>query len=275
MALHLVTGGAGFIGSHIADALLAAGHGVRVLDDLSTGRPANLDPRCELVLGDVAAPEATQRAMRGVAWCFHLAAIASVARSNEDGCGTLRTDLGGAVAVLDAARAEGGVPVVLASSAAIDGAQGAGPIAEAARPAPRTAYGADKLGAELQARIAWEVHGVPTLACRFFKIYGPRQDPASPYSGEISVFADCIAAGRGVTVHGDGVQTRDFVFVADVVRHLLAGMALLRWAPHAAVVNVCTGRVTSVLDLAHAIGRVAGRAPAIGFGPARAGDIRA
>jgi UDP-glucose 4-epimerase len=136
MALHLVTGGAGFIGSHLADALLAAGHGVRGLDDLSTGRRANLDPRCELVLGDVAAPEATQRAMRGVAWCFHLAAIASVARSNEDGCGTHRTDLGGAVAVLDAARAEGGVPVVLASSAAIYGEQGAGPIAEAARPAP-------------------------------------------------------------------------------------------------------------------------------------------
>jgi UDP-glucose 4-epimerase len=275
MALFLVTGGAGFIGSHLADALLAAGHDVRVLDDLSTGRRDNLDPRCELLVGDVADRALMQRAMQGASGCFHLAAIASVARSNEDWCGTHRTNLSGTVAVLDAARQEGGLPVVYASSAAIYGDQGAGMVREDASPAPRTAYGADKLGSELHARVAFGVHGVPTLGCRFFNVYGPRQDPASPYSGVISIFAARIAAGQPVTVHGDGGQTRDFVYVADVVAHLLAGMRLLRAAPQAAVVNVCTGRPTSVAGLAQALAAVAGRPARIGHGPARAGDIRA
>jgi UDP-glucose 4-epimerase len=275
MALFLVTGGAGFIGSHLADALLADGHDVRVLDDLSTGRRDNLDPRCELLVGDVADRALVQRAMQGASGCFHLAAIASVARSNEDWCGTHRTNLSGTVAVLDAARQKGGLPVVYASSAAIYGDQGAGMVREDASPAPRTAYGADKLGSELHARVAFGVHGVPTLGCRFFNVYGPRQDPASPYSGVISIFAARIAAGQPVTVHGDGGQTRDFVYVAGVVAHLLAGMRLLHAAPQAAVVNVCTGRPTSVAGLAQALAAVAGREARIGHGPARAGDIRA
>jgi len=274
LSLFLVTGGAGFIGSHLCDALLAAGHRVRVVDDLSTGHRANLDPRCELVVGDVADAALMRRAMQDASGCFHLAAIASVARSNEDWCGTHRTNLSGTVAVLDAARAAGRVPVVYASSAAIYGDQGEAAITEALRPAPRTAYGADKLGSELHAAVAFGVHGVPTLGCRFFNVYGPRQDPASPYSGVISIFAARIAAGQGVTVHGDGGQTRDFVYVADVVAHLLAGMRLLQAAPQAAVVNVCTGRATSVLQLAKTLATASGRAARIAHGPARAGDIR-
>ena len=274
MSLFLVTGGAGFIGSHLCDALLAAGHRVRVVDDLSTGHRANLDPRCELVVGDVADAALMRRAMQDASGCFHLAAIASVARSNEDWCGTHRTNLSGTVAVLDAARAEGRVPVVYASSAAIYGDQGEAPITEALRPAPRTAYGADKLGSELHAAVAFGVHGVATLGCRFFNIYGPRQDPASPYSGVISIFAARIAAGQGITVHGDGGQTRDFVYVGDVVAHLMAGMRLLQAAPQAAVVNVCTGRATCVLQLAKTLAAASGRAARIAHGPARAGDIR-
>jgi UDP-glucose 4-epimerase len=274
LSLYLVTGGAGFIGSHLCDALLAAGSRVRVVDDLSTGHRANLDPRCELIVGDVADAALMRRAMQDASGCFHLAAIASVARSNEDWCGTHRTNLAGTIAVLDAARAAGGVPVVYASSAAIYGDQGDDAIAEAVRPAPRTAYGADKLGSELHAAVAFGVHGVPTLGCRFFNVYGPRQDPASPYSGVISIFAARIAMGIGVMVHGDGGQTRDFVFVADVVAHLLAGMRRLEAAPCAAVVNVCTGRQTSVLQLAKAIAATAGRPPRIAHGPARVGDIR-
>jgi UDP-glucose 4-epimerase len=274
LSLFLVTGGAGFIGSHLCDALLAAGHRVRVVDDLSTGHRANLDPRCELIVGDVADAALMRRAMQDASGCFHLAAIASVARSNEDWCGTHRTNLSGTVAVLDAARAAGRVPVVYASSAAIYGDQGEDAITEALRPAPRTAYGADKLGSELHAAVAFGVHGVATLGCRFFNVYGPRQDPASPYSGVISIFAARIAAGQGVTVHGDGGQTRDFVYVADVVAHLLAGMELLQDAPQAAVVNVCTGRATSVLQLARTLGAASGRAARIAHGPARAGDIR-
>ncbi len=275
MALYLVTGGAGFIGSHLTDALLANGHEVRVVDDLSTGKRANLDPRCSLLVGDVADAALMQQAAEGVAGIFHLAAIASVQRSNEDWVGTHRTNLTGTITVLDAARHAGRVPMVYASSAAIYGDQGAAAVTEAATPRPSTAYGADKYGSELHARVGFGVHGVPTLGCRFFNVYGPRQDPASPYSGVISVFAARFAAGQGVTIHGDGGQTRDFVYVADVVAHLMAGMKLLHTAPQAAVFNVCTGRTTSVLELAQTLATVNGRPAALSFGPSRAGDIRA
>ena len=280
MSLFLITGGAGFIGSHLADALLHAGHRVRVVDDLSTGRRDNLDPRVELLVGDVADTALLHAASAGAAGIFHLAAIASVARSNEDWIGTHRTNLTGTVGVLDTARARGRVPVVYASSAAIYGDQGAGPVAETARPAPRTAYGADKLGSELHAAVGALVHAVPSTGFRFFNVYGPRQDPASPYSGVISIFAARIVAGRRVTVHGDGRQLRDFVFVADVVAHLLAGMAAMQREQadgqvRSEVLNVCTGVATSILALAETLGSVTGCPPTIDFGPARVGDIRA
>jgi UDP-glucose 4-epimerase len=274
MALYLITGGAGFIGSHLADALIARGDQVRVLDDLSTGKLENLPRGTEFIEGDVADAAIVQRAMQGVAGCFHLAAIASVARSNEDWLGTHRTNLTGTVTVLDAARAAGRTPVVYASSAAIYGNPASMPIAESTQAQPLTAYGADKLGSELHAAIAWQVHGVPTFGCRFFNVYGPRQDPLSPYSGVISIFARRVASGEELTINGTGEQVRDFIYVADVVRHLLGGMALLRRAPQATVINVCTGRATSLLELLAALERVCGRAAHRRFGPERQGDIR-
>jgi len=159
MALYLITGGAGFIGSHLADALIARGDKVRVLDDLSTGKLENLPRGAEFIEGDVADAATVQRAMQGVAGCFHLAAIASVARSNEDWLGTHRTNLTGTVTVLDAARAAGCTPVVYASSAAIYGNPASMPNAESTAAQPLTAYGADKLGSELHAAIAWRAHG--------------------------------------------------------------------------------------------------------------------
>lgn len=274
MTTYLVTGGAGFIGSHLVEALLGAGHRVRVLDDLSTGKRANLPRGVTFLQGDVADAGFVRDAMEGVAGCFHLAAIASVQRSNEDWTGTHRTNLAGSVAVLDAARAAGRVPVVHASSAAIYGDPRATPIAETTAPAPLTAYGADKLGSELHARVAWLVHGVPTLGCRFFNVYGPRQDPSSPYSGVISIFAARVASGEPVLVNGDGMQSRDFVYVGDVVRHLMAGMALLHAAPQAEVVNVCTGRETTLRQLLATLEALCGLRADCRFGPARAGDIR-
>ncbi len=273
MPTYLITGGAGFIGSHLADALLADGHDVRVLDDFSTGRRANLDPRCRVLVGDVADPAVLAQAMAGVAGCFHLAAIASVARGNADWRGTHHTNQSGSIAVFEAARDAGRIPVVYASSAAVYGDLGDAVAREDAVCAPRTAYGADKLGSELHGRVAWGVHGVPTLGLRFFNVYGPRQDPSSPYSGVVSIFAARLARGEGITLHGDGGQTRDFVFVADVVAHLLAAMARLGRAPGAAVLNVCTGRATSVRDLAGTLARLLGRTPQIAHGPARPGDI--
>jgi len=273
VSLFLVTGGAGFIGSHLADSLLADGHQVRVLDDLSTGKRANLQDQAELIVGDVADPATTAAAMAGVAGCYHLAAIASVQRGNEDWLGTSRVNLGGTLAVLEAARA-GRVPVVYASSAAIYGDLGEAVATEDTRPAPLTAYGADKLASELHASVAWHVHRVPTLGLRFFNVYGPRQDPSSPYSGVISVFAKAIAAGAPVTLHGDGGQTRDFVHVGDVVAHLRAAMGELVRGGGAAVLNVCTGRQTSIIELARLLGTLAGRTPDMRHGPARTGDIR-
>ena len=224
MGTYAITGGAGFIGSHLADALLAEGHAVRVLDDFSTGRQANLDPRCHAFTGDVADPAAVWQVLAGTDGCFHLAAIASVVRSAEAWLSTHRTNQTGTVTVLEAARDLGCLPVVYASSAAVYGNAGAQAMRENLPPQPLTAYGADKLGSELHARVGWLVHKVPTLGLRFFNVYGPRQDPSSPYSGVISIFARRLADGQAVEVHGTGEQTRDFIFVADVVAHLRAAM---------------------------------------------------
>jgi len=222
MPLALVTGGCGFIGSHLVAALLARGDRVRVLDDLSTGRRENLAPGAELSEGDVADPAAVRAAMAGAAVCFHLAAIASVERGMTEWLTTHRANLSGTIAVFDAARAAGRIPVVYASSAAVYGEQERLPIAEDAPTLPLSAYGADKLGCELHARVAGHVHGVPTMGLRFFNVFGARQDPGSPYSGVISIFCDRMSRGEGVTIHGDGGQTRDFIHVSDVVRGLVA-----------------------------------------------------
>lgn len=268
----LVTGGCGFIGSHLCAALRARGDVVRVLDDLSTGLEANLAPGATLIRGDVADPAAAGAAMEGVEGCFHLAAIASVERGVQDWLGTHRANLTGTITLLDAAARRGGVPVVYASSAAVYGDAASPPLAEDAPTRPLSAYGADKLGCELHARVAGAVHGVPTLGLRFFNVFGPRQDPRSPYSGVISVFCDRLSRGEAVQVFGDGAQTRDFVFVADVAAALLAAMPAA--SPTAPVLNVCTGRPTSVLELAREVASLCDGAPDLRHGPPRAGEIR-
>ncbi len=272
MAKYLVTGGCGFIGSHLVDALVAAGHAVRILDDLSTGRRENVPGISDIVVGDVGDAPTVQRAMEGVDGCFHLAAIASVQRSNEEWALTHRVNLTGTVNVFDAARAEGKIPVVYASSAAVYGDNPDMPLREESETRPLTAYGADKLGCELHARVAGNVHGVPTTGFRFFNIYGPRQDPGSPYSGVISIFADRLRAGTKATIFGDGLQVRDFVYVGDCVRFVMAGME--RAGTAAEVFNVCTGRASSLLDLVAALSDAGGRPLAVMHAAARTGDIR-
>jgi UDP-glucose 4-epimerase len=279
MATYLVTGGCGFIGSHLLDALLSDGHQVRVLDDLSTGKRENLPEGAELIVGSVENAALVRHAMSGVDGCFHLAAIASVERGNRDWLGTHTTNLTGAIAVFDAARRLGedgnpvqGIPVVYASSAAVYGDEQDFPLTEAAATRPLSAYGADKLGCELHARVAGIVHRVPTVGLRFFNVYGPRQDPKSPYSGVTSIFCDRLARHRSVTVFGDGMQTRDFVYVGDVVSALRASMARLPAA--AGIYNVCTGRSTSVLELAQAIATLCLTKAEIVFAEARPGEIR-
>lgn len=275
MALILVTGGAGFIGSHLCEALLARGDRVRVLDDLSTGRRENLPPNVDLMVGDVADPETVRTAARGVDAIVHLAAIASVQRCTEDWLGTHRVNLGGSIAVFDAARSAARgtpVPVVYASSAAVYGEQQRLPIDEDTPCRPLSAYGADKLGSELHARVAGAVHGVPTMGLRFFNVYGPRQDPGSPYSGVISVFCGRLSRGEPILIHGDGEQTRDFIFVADVVAGILA--ALERTSVAAPVLNLCSGSTTSVNALAATLLALSGVSVPVRHGPPRPGEIR-
>jgi UDP-glucose 4-epimerase len=210
--------------------------------------------------------------MDGAEACFHLAAIASVELGLRDWLGTHRVNLGGTIAVLDAAARAGGVPVVYASSAAVYGEQEHLPIAEDAPTRPLSSYGADKLGSEQHARVAGAVHGVPTCGLRFFNVFGPRQDPASPYSGVISVFAGRMARGEAVTIHGDGGQTRDFVHVATVVAALRAARGAARLG--APVLNVCSGREVSVSQLAGTLRALTGERSEVRHGPPRAGEIR-
>jgi UDP-glucose 4-epimerase len=271
MASILVTGGCGFIGSHLSAALIARGDRVTVLDDLSTGSLANLAPGARLVRGDLADPAALAEAMADAEACFHLAAIASVERGVQDWAGTHRVNLSGSIALFDAA-ARRRIPVIYASSAAVYGDVAELPIAETAATRPLSAYGADKLGCEQHARVGGVVHGLPTLGLRFFNVFGPRQDPKSPYSGVISIFCDRLSRGEPVSVYGDGQQTRDFVAVADVVAALLAGLD--KASPAAPVFNVCTGRATSVLALAEAIAEASGVKAEIRHLPPRTGEIR-
>lgn len=271
MSQYLVTGGAGFIGSHLIEALIEQGHTVRVLDDLSTGKRENLPANVELVVGSIVDADLVKKCMQDVEGVFHLAAVSSVQKSNEDWQGTHQINLTGTINILDAARPNQ-VPVVYASSAAVYGDNAAMPLQENSTTRPLTAYGADKLGSELHARVASLVHQVPTVGMRFFNVYGPRQDPASPYSGVISIFADRILRNEDVKTFGDGEQTRDFVYVKDVVEFLLA--AVEKASHHPMVFNVCTGKSTSINQLASTLMSITGNRVEITRDNPRAGDIR-
>ena len=271
MATYLVTGGCGFIGSHLCKALLSRGDAVRVLDDLSTGSLTNLPAAAAFTQGDVADPRLVCQAITGVDGCFHLAAIASVELSNRDWIRTHRTNLTGAITVFSAAIAAGPVPVVYASSAAVYGDCPSLPLRETSDKRPISAYGADKFGCELHARVGSKVHGLRSVGLRLFNVYGPGQDPKSPYSGVISIFCERIRRGEPIEIFGDGNQTRDFIFVADVVTGLMRAMDTR--LPGEPVFNICTGGATSVLELAQTVASLCGRDLAIRFRATREGEV--
>ena len=273
----LVTGGAGFVGSHLAERLLARGDAVTVLDDLSTGMPANLPrhPRLDLRTGDVNDADALGAALRGAAGVFHCAATVYVQDCIADWLGAHAVNLGGTIRVFEAARRAGGLPVVYASSAAVYGDPAGALCHEDLPERPISPYGADKLACEHQARAFWQVHALPTAGLRFFNVFGPRQSARSAYAGVLAAFGRDLRLGRASTIHGDGGQTRDFVHVSDVARALVAAMGRLGAAPGCLVANVCTGRSVSVRDL-HALVRRhgGGLGPPPAFAPARPGEIR-
>jgi UDP-glucose 4-epimerase len=276
MACYLVTGGAGFIGSHLVEALIADGHVVRVLDDLSSGQIENLPRGVELVTADVTEQRAVQRALDNVDGCFHLAAIASVERCRREWRRSHIVNLGGTITVFEeACRAQQSLgrplPVVYASSAAVYGDASEIPISEEALPRPVSAYGVDKLGCELHAAVASRTHELRSVGLRFFNVYGPRQDPNSPYSGVISIFCRRILRGVPLEIHGDGEQIRDFVFVQDAVNALRRAMESAAITPQ--VHNVCTGVGTSIRQIAAVIARMQGFSDLLQFAPSRAGDL--
>ena len=276
---YLITGGAGFIGSHLCEVLLAAGHQLTILDDLSTGKRANVPAQAEIVVGDAADAQLLPELIAQVDGVFHLAAIASVQQSTQQWSASSRTNQFATIALLEAiAKREGGtIPFVYASSAAVYGDPAAEflPLKETTPTVPLSPYGADKLGSELHARLARQLYGIPTLGLRFFNVFGERQDPSSPYSGVISIFMNRARAGQGVTIYGNGSQTRDFIYVKDVAARLMAAMALLESGevppPHA--LNIGRGEAVSIQALAELIARLNGRQPDITYEPERAGDI--
>lgn len=271
MSLFLITGGCGFIGSHLAEELLSKGHQVRILDNLSTGKLSNVPTDCEVVIGDVTNQDTVKDCFEDIDHCYHLAAISSVQLSNEDWCGTHLVNQTASLHVFDAARYRS-IPVVYASSAAVYGDNAETPLKETAALRPLTAYGADKLGTELHARVASLVHSVPTTGLRFFNVYGQRQDPSSPYSGVISIFVKMIQDQQPISIYGNGHQVRDFIYVKDVVRFLVAAMQRVSATP--AVFNVCSGRCTSINQLASTVMDIAGHSVPVDYQPARQGDIQ-
>jgi UDP-glucose 4-epimerase len=273
--LCLVTGGAGFIGSHLVAELTARGHRVRVLDDLSTGQRANLAavvPVPEFVEGDVADPAAAARAIAGVHVVFHLAAVASVQRSVEDPSSTHRVCATGTLHVLDAARRAGVHRVVYAGSASAYGLPQSGVQTEDDPIHPLSPYAAAKLAGELYAQAFAATYGLETVRVRFFNIFGPRQRADSPYSGVIALFLAALSSGRTPTVFGDGLQSRDFTYVGDAVQALIK--AAETPGVSGRVYNIGTGNSVTVLDLIAQLNRLLGTDYRPQHGPARTGDIR-
>jgi UDP-glucose 4-epimerase len=264
----LVTGGCGFIGSHVVDALVARGDSVSVLDDLSSGTHDNLNPKATLIEGNVADSALVKSLGAKVDAVIHLAAIASVPICENEPARAHRTNVEGTNAVFAAATMRG-IPVIYASSAAVYGDNHNLPLAEAETPKPLGNYGRHKL--ENEATAARYAGRVPNVGLRFFNVYGPRQDPRSPYSGVISIFAAKAKAGEALTFFGDGDQTRDFIYVGDIVRLILAA---LDHAKGVMVLNGCTGRATSLKQLATTIGEALGKPIHTRQEAAREGDIR-
>jgi UDP-glucose 4-epimerase len=270
-----VTGGAGFIGSHLCDGLLAAGWAVRVLDDFSSGRESNvahLSERIELVRGDLADPPTAARAMQGIEVVFHQGAVPSVPRSVAEPLRTNRANLDGTLNVLECARQGGVRRVVFAASSSAYGDTEVLPKVESMPANPLSPYALQKYGGEVYCRLYHQLYGLETVALRYFNVFGPRQDPKSEYAAVVPRFATACLRGEPARINGDGGQSRDFTFVADAVRANLLAADASKAPGH--VVNVAGGRRISLLELLAALQAITGSSVAPVHGPARAGDVR-
>jgi nucleoside-diphosphate-sugar epimerase len=274
MASYLVTGGAGFIGSHLAEELLRRGQTVRVVDSLITGKRRNLDaiPGAEFLEGDLAERDVAERAVRGIDYVLHQAAIPSVPRSVQDPVTSNRSNIDASLTLLVAARDAGVKRLVYAGSSSAYGNTPTLPKREDMPASPLSPYALQKLVAEQYCQLFTALYGFETVTIRYFNVFGPRQDPGSPYSGVISLFATALIKGQAPTIYGDGEQTRDFTYVANVVDGVLRAAD----APNAAgeVINVATGGRISLNELLRTMNRIVGTSLQPIYKEPRAGDVR-
>jgi nucleoside-diphosphate-sugar epimerase len=274
VASYLVTGGAGFIGSHLAEELLRRGHRVRVVDSLITGKRTNLAciPAAEFLQGDLADAQVAERATAGMDYVLHQAAIPSVPRSVDDPVTSNRANVTATLNVLVAARQAGVKRLVYAGSSSAYGDTPTLPKREDMQTKPLSPYALQKLVGEQYCQMFTQLYGFPTVTTRYFNVFGPRQDPGSPYSGVISLFATALLGGRRPIIHGDGEQTRDFTYISNVVDGVLRACE----APNAAgeVINVATGLRISLNGLLRVLNSLVGANVQAVYEEARAGDVR-
>jgi nucleoside-diphosphate-sugar epimerase len=272
MATYLVTGGAGFIGSHIVDELVRRGEHVRVLDNLSTGKRENLASAAEFLEGDIRDSEAMHRAMIGVDYVLHQAALPSVPRSIASPLTTNEVNVTGTLNVLLAAREAKVKRLVFASSSSVYGNSATLPKHENMPTNPVSPYAVSKLAGEYYCRAFYQVYGLPTVALRYFNVFGPRQDPTSQYSAVVPKFITALSRGEKPTIYGDGLQSRDFTYVANVVLANL--LACERNEAVGQVMNVACGQQHTLLDLHRELAEMTGRMASPTFAPARSGDVK-
>ncbi|HQY30742.1 MAG TPA: SDR family oxidoreductase [Thermomicrobiales bacterium] len=270
----LVTGGAGFIGSHLVQRLLADGEEVRVLDDLSTGsmdRIAPIQDQIDFIQGDLRDPATIAAAIQGVQYVLHQAAQPSVPLSVLDPAHTYAVNTMGTLHLLQAARAAGVERVVMASTSAIYGNDPTSPKSEQLPPAPVSPYASSKLSTESMGAVFTKAFGLECVLLRYFNVYGPGQDPNSAYAAAIPKFLDSMGRGEQPIIFGDGLQTRDFIYVGDVVRANL--LAATSSAGAGRVYNIATGTSVTILEIVHAVAERLGITPEITFAPVRMGDV--
>ena len=274
MSHYLVTGGAGFIGSHLCEELARRGHTVRVADSLITGKRSNLDhvPGVEFLEGDLADPAFAQRAVHGVEYVLHQAAIPSVPRSVKDPIASNRANVDATLNVLVAARDAGVARLVFAGSSSAYGNTPTLPKREDMPPNPLSPYALQKVVGEQYLQMFTRLYGLETVSIRYFNVFGPRQDPSSPYSGVISVFATALLENRAPTIYGNGEQTRDFTYVANVVDGVLRACEAKDASGE--VINVATGGRISLNDLFRAMRGIIGGTVEPAYAEPRAGDVR-